>query len=41
MKIIGTPTSKDLKGMKAKDMSIELPTIQPISIKRYLTKMNP
>ena len=27
--------------MKAKNINIELPNIQPISMKKYLTKMNP
>ena len=40
MKIIGTPTTKDLKAMKAKDPNVELPAIQPMSLKRYLTKIN-
>lgn len=41
MKIIGTPTKQEIKGMKAKDLSIELPTIQAITLKKYLMKLNP
>jgi serine/threonine protein kinase len=41
MKILGTPTHHDIIGMKAKELTHELPAIQPISLKKYLTKLNP